>query len=199
VPPDLRGFALAQRLAEVAGGQSGLEVLLGATAQAWGDEGVLLVETAGEPLLVTTSALVLAAGTRDRKVAFPGGDLPGVMLVRGIQRLLHRDRVRPGLRAVVATDGAGGDAEARELLDAGVEVAALADARVASDLARPSSRAPRRPPTPCGCAARHAVFTITVAAPISGVCTAWRSADRRARDRRQAGDVRVKSAARWPW
>ena len=129
MPPDLRGFAAAAHLAEAAAAQDGLEVLLGATAQAWGDEGVLLVETLAEPLLLTTSTLVVAAGTRDRKVAFPGGDLPGVMLARGVQRLLHRDRVRPGLRAVVAGDGAIGYAVARQLLDAGIEVAALADAR----------------------------------------------------------------------
>ena len=132
VPPDLRGFAAAAHLAESATAQDGLEVLLGATAQAWGDEGVLLVETLAELLLVTTSTLVVAAGTRDRKVAFPGGDLPGVMLARGVQRFLHRDRVRPGLRAVVAGDGAIGYAVARQLLDAGVEVAALADARSAA-------------------------------------------------------------------
>ncbi len=81
---------------------------------------------------MTTSTLVVAAGTRDRKVAFPGGDLPGVMLARGVQRLLHRDRVRPGRRAVVAGDGAIGYAVARQLLDAGVEVAALADVSVAA-------------------------------------------------------------------
>ena len=136
VPPDLRGFALAGRLAEVAAGQSGLEVLLSATAQAWGDEGVLLVETPSEPVLVSARTLVVAAGTRDRKVAFPGGDLPGVMLARGVQRLLHRDRVRPGVRAVVATDGAIGYAVAHQLLDAGVEVTALADARAAQDPAQ---------------------------------------------------------------
>src|SRR5207247_7160578 len=77
-----------------------------------------------------------------RPDVFAGNDLPGIMLGTGVQRLLRLYGIRPGRRAVVATSHDGGLELAEELLAAGVEVAAVADARSAE--ARTAEGAGRR-------------------------------------------------------
>jgi sarcosine oxidase subunit alpha len=76
--------------------------------------------------------LVLATGAFERPALFAGNDLPGIMLGTGAQRLIRLYGVRPGRRAVVATSHDGGLELAAQLAAAGVEVAAVVDARPAS-------------------------------------------------------------------
>ena len=78
---------------------------------------------------VRSRSQVYATGAIEQPLVFPGNDLPGVMLSGGARRLIGLYAVRPGSRAVVATvDDRGIDA-ALALLDAGVEVACVADLR----------------------------------------------------------------------
>ena len=72
---------------------------------------------------------IVATGAIEQPVVFRNNDLPGVMLPSAAQRLIRHYRVRPGNRAVVATAGRDGYALALDLLDAGVEVAAIVDLR----------------------------------------------------------------------
>lgn len=69
---------------------------------------------AGEALLVregegvrrlAASAIVLAAGARDRAVPFPGWTLPGVLTAGGAQTMVKTQRVLPGGRVVFAGSG----------------------------------------------------------------------------------------------
>ncbi|MBP7003199.1 sarcosine oxidase subunit alpha family protein [Amaricoccus sp.] len=72
---------------------------------------------------------ILAAGAIERPVAFPGNDRPGVMTAGAVRAYLNRWAAAPGRRAVVFTGNDDGWRTARDLAAAGVEVAALVDAR----------------------------------------------------------------------
>ncbi|MFI6498456.1 2Fe-2S iron-sulfur cluster-binding protein [Nonomuraea typhae] len=73
--------------------------------------------------------VVLATGAQERSLAFPGNDRPGVMLASAARTYANRYGVRPGTRAVVFACTDSGHEAARDLAAAGVEVAALLDAR----------------------------------------------------------------------
>ena len=73
-------------------------------------------------------ALIIATGAHDRHVPFPGWTLPGVMAVGGVQSLLKGNLVAAGRRVVVAGTGPFLLSAAAGLLDAGVDVVAVAEA-----------------------------------------------------------------------
>jgi sarcosine oxidase subunit alpha len=62
-------------------------------------------------------------------MVFENNDLPGIFLAGGLQRLMHRDLIRPGNKAVVVTNNDRGYGMAHQLMDAGVAVAAIIDNR----------------------------------------------------------------------
>ncbi|WP_219472136.1 2Fe-2S iron-sulfur cluster-binding protein [Nonomuraea rhizosphaerae] len=73
--------------------------------------------------------VVLATGAHERSLAFPGNDRPGVMLASAARTYANRYGVRPGRRAVVFACADSGYEAARDLLAAGVEIAAVVDPR----------------------------------------------------------------------
>ena len=73
--------------------------------------------------------IVLATGAFDQPIVFPNNDRPGILFASAAQRLMRLYGVAPGKRAVVATANRFGYEAALDLLDAGVEVAAIVDLR----------------------------------------------------------------------
>src|SRR4051812_47164521 len=78
---------------------------------------------------VRAARIVYATGSVEQPLLFPGTDLPGVMLSGGARRLAALYAVSPGTRAVVAAVCDRGLEAAAALMDAGVELAAVADLR----------------------------------------------------------------------
>ena len=76
---------------------------------------------------VRAHSVVMATGSREQHAVFRNNDLPGIMLASAARRLIHRFAVRPCSRAVVLTANENGYGAALDLLDAGVEVAAVID------------------------------------------------------------------------
>ena len=72
---------------------------------------------------------VLAAGAIERPLVFPGNDRPGVMLAGATRAYVNRWAALPGRRAVVVTAGEEGWRTVADLRAAGIEVAAVVDAR----------------------------------------------------------------------
>jgi len=72
-------------------------------------------------------ALVVASGCCEQPAVFQNNDLPGVLLGSAAQRLVHQYAVKPFSRAVVVSANLDGYRVALDLLDAGVEVAAIVD------------------------------------------------------------------------
>ena len=99
-------------------------------ALAWGAfDGPEIAALAGRrALYLRPRRLVLATGALERGIPLPGWTLPGCMTTGAAQTLLRANRVAPGKRVVVAGNGPLNWQVAAELLQAGVEVVAVAEA-----------------------------------------------------------------------
>jgi sarcosine oxidase subunit alpha len=78
---------------------------------------------------VRAKEVVLATGAIERPLAFPNNDRPGIMMAEAARTYVNRYAALPGTRAVVATTTDNGYRAALDLNRAGIEIAAIADAR----------------------------------------------------------------------
>ena len=78
---------------------------------------------------VCAKQVVLATGAIERPLVFPDNDRPGIMQASAVSDYLHRYAVAPGSRALVFTNNDSAYQVALDLADAGVQVAAVVDAR----------------------------------------------------------------------
>jgi len=81
---------------------------------------------------IVAKRAVLCAGAIERPVVFGDNDRPGIMLAGAVRTYLNRFGVAPGNRAVIFADNDDAFRTAVDLVGAGVEVAALIDARKGS-------------------------------------------------------------------
>src|SRR5205807_1270573 len=125
--PALGGRAAGERTIEP---PPGVEVLTRAGALGYFD-GVVPVWQGDTLHQIRARRHVFATGTIEQPLLFAGNDLPGVMLSGGARRLARWYSIKPGERAVVATTCDLGLQAAIDLRAAGVEIAAVADARPA--------------------------------------------------------------------
>ena len=91
------------------------------------DGGWVGVVREGRYSLVRPKALLVATGAREKALAFPGSDLPGVYGAGAFQTLVNRDLVRPSDRVLVVGGGNVGLIVAYQALQAGIDVAALVE------------------------------------------------------------------------
>jgi heterotetrameric sarcosine oxidase alpha subunit len=78
---------------------------------------------------IVAGRAVLAAGAIERPIAFPMNDRPGIMLASAVRTYLNRYGVVPGKRVTLFTNTDAARAVARDLMAAGVQVAAIIDPR----------------------------------------------------------------------
>ncbi len=110
-------------------------VLTRATAFGYYDQNLVAVAErlaggSGQRLrLVRAREVVLATGAHERPIVFPDNDRPGVMLASAARAYANRYAVRVATRAVVFTNNDSAYAAAADVARAGVEVAAVLDAR----------------------------------------------------------------------
>ena len=122
------GAALAPLMAE-AQGLAGLRILTGTTCNGWFEDNWLPLIRGGHLYRTRAREVILAPGTIPQPAVFRNNDLPGILLGSAVQRLMRHYGVRPGQCAVVLAATTEGYRVALDLLDAGVELAALADPR----------------------------------------------------------------------
>jgi sarcosine oxidase subunit alpha len=95
-------------------------------------EGGLVPVAAGDVLYrIRAERIVVATGTIEQPLVFPGNDLVGVMLPEAVRRLVDDWSIRPGGRAVVVGADERGCAITGQLAAAGVEVVRVVDLRQA--------------------------------------------------------------------
>ncbi len=92
------------------------------------DGGGVGVVRQGRFVEVRPKRLLVATGARERALAFPGADLPGVFGGGAFQTLVNRDLVRPSKRLLVVGGGNVGLIVAYQALQAGIDVVALVEA-----------------------------------------------------------------------
>jgi NADPH-dependent 2,4-dienoyl-CoA reductase/sulfur reductase-like enzyme len=96
----------------------------------WGAFGAaeIAVIAEGRQRLFKPKRLILATGAYERGVPMPGWTLPGFMTTGAAQTLMRAYRVLPGRRVLVAGNGPLNLQVAADLVSAGVEVVAVAEA-----------------------------------------------------------------------
>lgn len=107
------------------------------TVWAWREHNLLMVQERAPELKdliqrgwrIRAKRVIAATGAIERIIVFAGNDRPGVMLASAAQTYVNRFAVRPGQRAVVFTNNDTAWEVARELIAAGISVAAIVDSR----------------------------------------------------------------------
>ncbi len=82
----------------------------------------------GEYTLVRPKAVIVACGAREKSLAFPGCDLPGVYGAGAFQTLLNRDLIRPTERLFIVGGGNVGLITGYHAIQAGIKVVGLVEA-----------------------------------------------------------------------
>lgn len=125
---DPRSQGEVAALVDRVGASARLEVHCGATAFGWYERELMLVSDRGGVQELQATRWVICTGGYPQPLAFPGNDLPGVMLGRAVRRLV-RCGVRPGNRVVIVTDSDAGLELAGDLRARSITVSAVADMR----------------------------------------------------------------------
>jgi sarcosine oxidase subunit alpha len=82
----------------------------------------------GTYVLVEPEVLLVATGAREKTLAFPGCDLPGIYGAGAFQTLVNRDLIRPTDRLFICGGGNVGLIAGYHALQAGIDVVGLAEA-----------------------------------------------------------------------
>ena len=82
---------------------------------------------------IRAGCVVLATGSIERPLVFPGNDTPGVMLAGSARTYVCRYGVRPGNRAVIFTNNNSAYRAALDCKANGIEIAAVVDSRETPD------------------------------------------------------------------
>ena len=106
-----------------------IEVLVNSQCTGWFDDNWLSIVTSRRLLKLRSQSVVVATGSFEQPAIFRNNDLPGVMLGSAAQRLIRLYGVQPGQRAVILTANDDGYGVALDLIDVGVEVAAIVEMR----------------------------------------------------------------------
>jgi sarcosine oxidase, subunit alpha len=90
-------------------------------------DGVVGVLRQGRFTLVRPKSMLVAAGAREKALAFAGADLPGVYGAGAFQTLVNRDLIKPAQRLFIVGGGNVGLIVAYQALQAGIDVVGLAE------------------------------------------------------------------------
>ncbi len=125
--------ALLDDLTRRAHGHAHIDILLDSVANGWFADNWVPVICGNRLYKTRAREVVLCAGSLDQPVPFRNNDLPGIVLGSAVQRLMRHYAVAPGRRAVVYAGNRDGYRVALDLIEAGIEVAALVDPRAAQE------------------------------------------------------------------
>ena len=126
------GYEIAEELAGALNDLPNVRILTNATAFGLYEDNLLGILQDKSVIKLRADSIIVATGAKQIPYIFRNNDLPGIMLGGGIQRLMNLYGIKPGARAVVVTDDETGYDLAEEMLEAGVQVAALVDRRPVS-------------------------------------------------------------------
>ena len=101
--------------------QAGVNIISGALVWYADAEKRIIYHTSEGEYRAKAEALILATGSYERAIAFPGWTLPGVIMTGGAQTLLYQ-HVLPGRRVLLVGTGPLQLVVAKKLLDNGAEV-----------------------------------------------------------------------------
>jgi thioredoxin reductase/ferredoxin len=122
-----RGTQIGQLLEQKARGLRTVEMWTDAPVVGVFQDGYVGVVRGGRFTLVKPKRMLVAAGAREKVLAFPGADLPGVYGAGAFQTLVNRDLIRPSNRLFIVGGGNVGLIVAYQALQAGIDVVGLVE------------------------------------------------------------------------
>jgi NADPH-dependent 2,4-dienoyl-CoA reductase/sulfur reductase-like enzyme len=115
-------------LEEVAKFRSQIDIWNDSLAWGYFGEKELAILRNGKAEVLKADQIVIASGTYDRPLPFPGWTLPGVLTAGCVQVMIKSQRVLPGTRFLLAGSGPLQLAVADQLLTAGAKIVAIVEA-----------------------------------------------------------------------
>ncbi len=122
-----RGTEIGRHLEEQARAAAGVDVWTDSPVVGVFEGGVVGVVKQGRFTVVKPKAMLVAAGAREKALAFPGADLPGVYGAGAFQTLVNRDLIVPAKRLFIVGAGNVGLIVAYQALQAGIDVVAVVE------------------------------------------------------------------------
>jgi sarcosine oxidase subunit alpha len=123
-----RGMDIGDNLASLVEEDKNLEVWTNSPVVGVFIDGLVGVVRDGSYTLVKPERLLVTAGAREKTLAFPGCDLPGVYGAGAFQTLVNRDLIKPTDKLFIVGGGNVGLIGAYHALQAGIEVMGIVEA-----------------------------------------------------------------------
>ncbi len=124
----MRGMDIGTLMAEEVAELENVEIWLGSPAVGVFSDGLVGVLKEDRYCLIRPKHLLVTAGAREKGLAFPGCDLPGVYGGGAFQTLVNRDMVKASSKLFIVGGGNVGLIAAYHALQAGIEVLGLVEA-----------------------------------------------------------------------
>ncbi|MDQ7094473.1 FAD/NAD(P)-binding oxidoreductase [Desulfosporosinus sp. PR] len=123
-----RGYQIGDLLIGQCSAQPKVEVWPETTVLGIYEDGVVTAEKDGQHLKIKPQKIIVATGASEKMIAFPNNDLPGIYGAGAVQTLMNVHGIVPGRRVLMVGAGNIGLIVSYQLLQAGVEVAAIIEA-----------------------------------------------------------------------
>lgn len=123
-----RGIYIANILREKAENEPNIDIWTDAMVLGIYEDGVITVFHENKHKKLRPQKTVIATGAAERFLAFPGNDLPGIYGAGAVQTLMNMAGVKPAEKVVMVGAGNIGLIVTYQLLQSGVEVAAVVEA-----------------------------------------------------------------------
>lgn len=101
--------------------------LLNASVIGYYENNLLAIYQVNKLLKLRAQKIIFATGASENTIAFPNNDLPGVYGAGAVQTLMNVYGVRPGIRALMVGSGNIGLIVSYQMMQAGIDVAAVID------------------------------------------------------------------------
>jgi sarcosine oxidase subunit alpha len=123
-----RGMDIGDNLANLVNQDKNLDVWLNSPVVGVFVDGLVGIVKDGKYTLVKPKIILVTAGAREKTLAFPGCDLPGVYGAGAFQTLVNRDFIKPTDKLFVVGGGNVGLIGAYHALQAGIDVIGIVEA-----------------------------------------------------------------------
>jgi len=123
-----RGYQIGNLLIEQCENNPCVEVWTDTTALGIYEDGVVTAEGQGKHLKINPKKVIVATGASEKMIAFPNNDLPGIYGAGAVQTLMNVHGIVPGHRVLMIGAGNIGLIVSYQLMQAGVEIAAIIEA-----------------------------------------------------------------------
>jgi NADPH-dependent 2,4-dienoyl-CoA reductase/sulfur reductase-like enzyme len=123
-----RGINIAKQFAQELAEFKNVQIWMDSPVVGVFSDGKIAVVRNGMYCLVKPKQFLVATGAREKVLAFPGHDLPGVFGAGAFQTLVNRDLVKPSSRVFIVGGGNVGLIAAYHAIQAGIQVVGLVEA-----------------------------------------------------------------------